>query len=262
MPPLAELQLEFANFLLAPPGQPAPARLPDAIRTLGAPTEERLAVYKNNVYTRLIDALAATYPAVARLVGEEFFRYAATEYIGIHAPRSSTLIGYGDRFADFLGRFAPAASVPYLPDVAELEFKYLEAYHAAEAIAMTTAAFDAALADPDGAPALVLHPSARLMQSTFPVSRIWELNSQPEPPRSKTRIPGETEHLLVIRPRATVEVRRVSRGAHASLARLADGATLTEALTAGKRADPDVDLFKHLAALAAGESFCLREAAR
>ena len=259
MLPLAELQLEFARFVLAPPGQSAAPMLPAAVNKGGAATAERLAVYKNNVYSRLIDALAATFPAVERLVGKEFFRYAASEYIGIHAPRSPTLIGYGDRFAAFLGGFAPAASVPYLPDVAELEFNYLEAYHAAEAAAMTMDAFDAALADPDRAPALALHPSARLMQSRFPVSRIWELNVQPEPPQGKTHIPGETEHLLVIRPRATVEVRRVSRGAYASLVTLTDGGTLTEALSAGVRADPDSNLLQHLAALAAGESFYLQE---
>ena len=262
MLPLAELQLEFARFVLAPPGQPAAPLLPAAVHRRGAATEERLAVYKNNVYSRLIDALAATFPAVERLVGREFFRYAASEYIGIHAPRSPTLIGYGDRFADFLGRFAPAASVPYLPDVAELEFKYLEAYHAAEAAAMTVDAFDAALAEPERAPALALHPSARLMQSRFPVSRIWELNVQAEPPLGKTQIPGEAEQLLVIRPRATVEVRRISPGAYASLLTLADGGTLAEALSAGGRADADIDLFQHLAALAAGESFCLREPTR
>jgi hypothetical protein len=259
MLPLAELQTEFASFLRSAPGQSAPPRLPAAVRDTGAPTEERLAVYKNNVYSRLIDALAASFPAVERLVGTEFFRYAASEYIVAHAPLSPTLIGYGDRFPNFLGRFAPAASVPYLADVAALEFHYLEAYHAPEASALSPAAVSVALAAPESAPALRLHPSARLMHSRFPVSRIWELNSQPEPPQGKARIPGETEHLLVIRPQATVEVRRVSLGAYESLRALANGAGLGEVLAAGRRTDPDIDLVQHLTALAAGETFCLRE---
>jgi hypothetical protein len=259
MLPLAELQQAFASFLRSPPGQAPAAALPAALRDHGAAVDDRLAVYKNNVYARLIDALAASYPAVERLVGAEFFRYAAIEYIGRNLPRSPSLIGYGRHFPAFLAHFAPAASVPYLADVATLEWHYLEAYHAAEATPAAADSFAAALADPAQAPAFQLHPSARLMQSSFPVSRIWELNVQPEPPSEKHRIPGEAEWLLIVRPQAVVEVRRIARGAYTALRAIEDGAGIAAALSTGERAEPGIDLHRHLMALAAGESFCLRE---
>jgi hypothetical protein len=259
MPSLAEMQTEFHSYLLAPAGSAPPQLLPGALRGNAEENSERLAVYKNNVYSTLVDALASTYPAIERLVGREFFRFAAREYIAIHAPTSPMLLGYGHRFAQFLSRFAPAATVPYLPDVAELEFLWLEAYHATDAVAVDAAQVAARLAEPDIAPALRLHPSARLMRSRHPVSRIWELNRSPDPIKDRTSIAAEPEHLLVIRPRATVEVRRVAPGAHAALETLAAGRSLVDAIAAARRAQPDLDIKEHFAALAAGETFCERE---
>ena len=259
MPSLADLQTDFRSFLLAPAGNAPPHSLPAALRGSADEHAERLAVYKNNVHSTLIDALAATFPAVERLVGQEFFRFAAREYIAIHAPTSPMLLGYGHKFAQFLSRFAPAATVPYLPDVAELEFRWLEAYHAADAIAVDTSQVAARLAEPETAAALRLHPSARLLRSRHPVSRIWELNRSPDPIENRTSIPAEPEHLLIIRPRASVEVRRVAPGAYAALEALAAGRSLLDAIAAARRAQPELDIGEHLAALAAGETFCERE---
>ena len=256
---LANLQAAFADFLLAPPQRSATASLSDSVAPGGAPAEQRLAIYKNNVHSQLVDALAATFPAVERLVGEEFFRYAAREYVGIHPPRRPTLLGYGDRFPEFLGRFPPATTVPYLPDVARLELLYLEAYHAAEAEALDVDQFTARLSIGEDDAGLALHPSARLMQSGFPVSRIWELNRQADTLQGKTTIPGEAEHLLIIRPQAIVEVRRLSPGTYAALSALDRGRPLEAALAAGERSEPGIDLTYHLTSLAEGQTFLLTE---
>jgi len=259
MQPLANLQADFADFLLAPPQRAATASLADCVSPGGAPAEQRLAVYKNNVHSQLVDALAATFPAVERLVGGEFFRYAAREYVGIHPPRRPTLLGYGDRFPEFLGRFPPATTVPYLPDVARLEMLYLEAYHAAEAEVLDADQFTARLSTGEDDTGLALHPSARLMQSNFPVSRIWELNRQADTLQGKTTIPGEAEHLLIIRPQAMVEVRRLSRGTYAALSALDRGRPLEAALAAGERSEPGIDLIHDLTSLAEGQTFLLTE---
>ena len=257
MLPLAELQARFAAHLLAPPGPEAPADLTAVVAPGGAPAEERLAVYKNNVHARLVEALDAAFPAVARLVGPDFFRYAAQEFIARRPPRSPVLAEYGAGFPEFLARFAPAASVPYLADVARLEQLYLEAYHGAEATPVAADTFAAALADPRAA-SIALHPSARLMTSRHPVSRIWELNRRPDFPAGRTQIPGNAEWLLVIRPHATVEVRRLGRGAHAVLAALAADGSLAASLAAGIAAEPAAVVERQLRSLAAGESFVRR----
>jgi hypothetical protein len=258
---LPDLQRSCTEFLLSSPGTRPAAALCDAICEQGVPTERRLAIYKNNVYTQLLEALRDSYPAVHRLTGAEFFRFAATEYLMAHPPRSPTLLAYGESFPGFLEEFEPASSVPYLPDVARLEQLYLESYHAAEAAPLPRAAFATHLSEGTAPPDIRLHPSARLMTSTFPVSRIWELNVQSSTIEGKQRIPGGAENLLIVRPRATVEVRRISRGAHAALAALEQGFSIAEALAAGAEADPGTDLGRHLLSLADGETFCCWEKA-
>ncbi|MEX2124931.1 MAG: DNA-binding domain-containing protein [Woeseia sp.] len=253
---LPDLQRSFTDFLLSAPGTGPDPTLCDAIRKRGIPAEQRLAIYKNNVYTQLVGALRDSYPAVHRLVGDEFFRFAATEYVLTHPPRSPRLLGYGDNFPGFLEGFEPAGPVPYLSDVARLEQLYLESYHAAEATPLAKGAFAKCIFEGAARASLRLHPSARLMTSPFPVSRIWELNVQSSAIRGRTQIPGGAEYLLIVRPRATVEVRRISRGAYAALAAIGQGLAVAEALAAGADVDPGIDLGIHLLSLADGETFC------
>jgi len=92
--------------------------------------ERRFAVYRNTVAAGLIEALAARFPVVERLVGEDFFRAMAQAYVTQEPPRSPLLFRYGGSFADFIAGFAPAAPLPYLRDMARREYAQGLAYHA------------------------------------------------------------------------------------------------------------------------------------
>ncbi len=81
------------------------------------------------------------FPAVERIVGEEFFQAMARAYVLAEPPRSPVLMDYGTTFADFIAGFAPAASLPYLPDVARIERAWREAYHAEDAEPLGPEAF-------------------------------------------------------------------------------------------------------------------------
>src|SRR5262245_42691844 len=61
--------------------------------------DRRFAVYRNNRSAGLIAALAARFPVVQRLVGDEFFREMARQYIAHDPPRSPILMEYGETFA-------------------------------------------------------------------------------------------------------------------------------------------------------------------
>ena len=99
----------------------------------GADPASRFAVYRNNVQSSLINALADSYPVVMQLVGVEFFRAMAAIFVQTQPPHSPLMSCYGEGFVDFIAGFEPAASVPYLADVARLEGLRTRAYHAADA---------------------------------------------------------------------------------------------------------------------------------
>ncbi len=186
---------------------------------------QRFDIYRNNVFVALVDGLEARFPAVARIVGRDYFRAMARGYAGAEPSRGAYL-DYGRSFPDFLAGFGPVADTPYLADVARLEWARHESYHAPDAAALSAAAF-AALA-PDPGAALALHPAARLVSSAYPIHAIWAANAH-DGAAASLALPDHGEAVLVTRPDERVAVRALGPGAAAFAAALGKGAALGEA---------------------------------
>ncbi len=108
MSKLHDYQNLLSAYVLAAPGAPAPVALVDSAHNQ-ATAAARFGIYKNNVYAHLIEALEASFPVVKRLVGDDFFRFAARSYIPRHPSRSGALLDFGGSFVEFLESFEPAA---------------------------------------------------------------------------------------------------------------------------------------------------------
>ena len=256
MSPWPELQRVFAAALLNPAIPPSREFVgPD-----GAPSARRFAVYRNNVIVGLIDAIGDNFPAVRRIVGEDFFRAMARAYVTVEPPRSPVLLAYGESFPDFIAGFEPAAPLPYLADVARIERAWTEAYHAAEAEPLSAEAFAACAPDDAAGLRLVVHPSLRLVRSRFPAVTIWRMNVADGVP-APVDFASDGEDALVLRPEAEVEARIVAPGGAAFIGALAARRTLAEAAEAAFRASDRFDLPGHLAALIAMGAFVGVEAA-
>lgn len=198
-----------------------------------------VAVYRNNVRSAFTRALGDEFPAVQKLVGEEFFKYLAHEYFHAEPPSSPLVTRYGDRLPQFLGSFEPVAHLPYLGDVARLENLWLASYHAAEAATLTPADILASLGDDVGAVRFSLHPSVRLFSSGFPAVTIWRHNRASEnPPPLKLGSGGEK--VLIARPDREVIVTDVSEGTWQALVMLKKGESVDAALETGLAAQPDL----------------------
>ncbi|MDA7088324.1 DNA-binding domain-containing protein [Pseudomonas sp. SA3-5] len=164
-------QREFVAALLDPE-RDCPAQL---TTWNGSDPAVRFAVYRNNVLSSLVDALAASFPVVQQLLGEAFFRAMAALYVRQSPPRTRILAEYGADFADFIEAFAPASSLPYLADVARLERLRVRAYHAADVAPLASETLTAALAAPDRLRDLLLQlqPALGLLDSSFAVVSLW-----------------------------------------------------------------------------------------
>lgn len=174
------------------PERPAPEGLigPD-----GKAAGKRFDVYRNNVAVGLTDALLAAYPAVAKLVGDEFFTAMAGVYLRSHPPQSRMMKDYGDSFPAFLGHFPPVQSLGYLPDVARIEAARRRAYHAADAAPIDPQVL--AQIAPDTLPQLRFRfaPAVQLIASKWPALSIWRANMEDGPaPKSAP------EEILIARP--------------------------------------------------------------
>src|SRR5258706_3343638 len=169
MPTLLELQRSISKAILTRESDEAAYVFVGD----GLIPDERLNIYRNTFLASLTSALRISYPAVYRLVGAEFFDGAAQCFIEDEPPQSADLYLYGAGFADFLARFAPAASLGYLSDVARLEWAVNCALHAADITPLATECYAAiAEADPAGL-ALVPHPSMTMLRLEYPADAIW-----------------------------------------------------------------------------------------
>lgn len=201
-----------------------------------AEIDRRFAVYRNNVATGLSQALAARFPVIRRLVGEEFFAALARLYAEAERPASPVLAEWGGGFADFLDRFPPLAAWPYMGDVARIEQARGRAFHAADAAPADPSAF--AGADP-GRLRLGLHPSVILLRLAHPAVSIWQRN-QPDAPALPAG-EGPQTALILRDPAYQVPVRAISPGDAALIAALQAGAPLAEAAARAQAAQPGHD---------------------
>jgi len=213
---------DFAAVLLAPTFQ-----CPPGLKTWnGSDPAKRFGVYRNNVVVGLVDALADTYPVVQALVGEDFFRAMAAEFVRQSPPRSPVLAWYGAGFADFVAGFEPVAGLAYLGDVARLEWLRVEAWHAADAAALPLTQLTTLLADTQALPdtRFVLHPALRVMSSAHPVVSLWAAHQADAPEAMLNEIDmGSGEAALLLRPALDVEIMRIEPGAAAFIGRLLAG---------------------------------------
>lgn len=208
----------------------------------GSDPASRFAIYRNNVIASLIDALADTYPVTQELVGPAFFRAMAQLYVKTAPPRSRVLAFYGASFADFIQDFSPAASLPYLADVARLEMLRVRAYHAADSLPLSNAAIAFALADVDALAELhvAFQPSVRLLRSPYAVVSLWAAHQGII--EIATIDPILPENALIVRPDLDVEVLRLNLADTVFVATLLQGAPLATAAEQAGLADANFNL--------------------
>jgi hypothetical protein len=163
----------FTQALLDP-DLAVPTGLIDAA---GRPAGRRFSVYRNNVAGSLIEALEQGFPVLQKLLGETYFKALAGAFLRQHPPRSRLMMFYGAEMPNFLADFPPLANLPYLPDVARLEFALREAYHAADAAPIAAETLAALAPERFMAARLHLAPALRWVASEYPVWSIWQANT-------------------------------------------------------------------------------------
>ncbi|MFO1351468.1 MAG: DNA-binding domain-containing protein [Gammaproteobacteria bacterium] len=217
MSALRELQQRFVEQIFSDDGD-----LPEWIRADGLASAERLDIYRNNTLVGLTKTLRSLYPVIERLVGEDFFRYAAHRYIHEYPSRSGDLNEYGADFADFLARFEPTAGLVYLPDVARLELAYQQAANAADSAALDFAALAQVAPERYEELRFRLHPTARLLVSPYPILRIWQVNQPNYADDPSVDLNQGGVKLLLIRRALEVELEPLADGEFALLQALSE----------------------------------------
>jgi hypothetical protein len=235
---LRDIQTRFAAALR---GEPAGMEdlVPDFAR--------RVAVHRATIAVALVTTLGHVYPATRRIVGAATFEALASAFIAEHPPRDPVLANYGAGLPAFLAAQPLAASLPYLQDVARLEWLRHEAYFAENTAVLDAGTLDTT--DPDAMSELIftMHPATQLMSSPFPVYQIWRVN-QPDVAEVPALNLSTPEHVIVTRPAMEVITRPIPHVDAAFVRAISVGATLGAAVETAFNLGTEFDVTGCLAA--------------
>lgn len=247
MPSLADIQRGMRRSVLEGDAAIAALIVGDGIAAV-----DRLGIYRNTFESVATRALRLNHPAVAKLVGDDFFEATARAYVAARPPASAWLDRYGAGFSGFLARWEPAAGLAYVPDVARLEWSVSRALHAPDASALDAGALAslAALApDLQSAVRFTRHPSLRLLRTRTPADAIWSATLSNDDDALAAIDPRDGPRwLLVARATSGVEVVALAEAAWRFTRDLAAGRALHEALERAERFDVAALLGAHLTA--------------
>lgn len=217
---LRDLQRAFAAHLS---GVDQPALVAEIV-----PAAARLRIHRHHMLDSLASALAATFPTVQAVVGADFFRGLARAFVGQSLPRQPVLAEYGAGFPAFVANHDVARDLPYLADVARLDWALNLAFHAPAGGRLAAADLAAIPADRLPLLRLSLVPGTVLVFSPYPLDRIWAA-SQPAAAAAPVDLAAGGVSLLVLRRPDDAAFVALSAGEAAFVAGLGEGLSLEEA---------------------------------
>jgi hypothetical protein len=218
------------------------------------PAEARLRVYRHHVSHSLSAALAATFPTVQALVGEGFFRSLAQGFVAETLPTQPVLAEYGAGFPVFVAAQEPAHDLPYLADIARLDWALNVAFHSPEGRRLAAADLAGIAAEQLPSVSIALPEGASLIHSRYPIDRIWQ-TSQPGASADTVELDAGRADLLVLRRADDAAFIVLDAGEAAFVAALAEGASLEIAAERALSAEPSFDLSPAFARLLTLEAF-------
>ncbi len=200
-----------------------------------------MAAYRRNVFGNWSGALANAYPIVRKIVGGEFFDAMAREYAREHPSTSGDLNEFGARLPGFVAACPHTRDLPYLPDVARMEWLAHLAYYAPDAAPFDAKRLAALPAENNPELKFKLAPGSALMRSDWPLARIWEVHQDGYSGEVAVEFTPGSHRVLIYRPRWRVEVCPVSLGEYRFLAGAGRGQTLGQLVDAALELDPIFD---------------------
>lgn len=230
---LAEYQALFSRHLLE-------AKLDEnSLRFLGqiepqftGDTEQearlRLGIYRNNVIFSLRSALGDLYPVIKRLIGDDCFNAIAVEFIRLQPPSEPALVFYGKGLIDFLSSHTSVQELPYLKDVARLEYAHHVAFNSEDVAELAMSKLSTVAAEQLGQLCLIVQPSVHTIQSIWPIATIWHENLK-EQPQEIALSEQAAEYVLVYRRQMNMQVVNLDPNCFSFLTALMQGQTINQA---------------------------------
>jgi len=215
-------------------------------RSKNLTAEERLGIYANAYYARLLECLRESFPVLAKTLGHDVFDEFAFDYLQQYPSKSYTLNRLGDHFAKFLDDTRPdrteAAPSPqadwpdFLIDLARLEWNIEKVFdgpgNEGQPILLASD-LQKLTAQQFGQSKLIPVVSLQLLEFRYPINDYYtaarkakETSDCPPPPEPRRQFLALTRRDFIVRRS------ELSAPQHALLTALKEARPVTEAITA------------------------------
>ncbi|OLC54852.1 MAG: hypothetical protein AUH92_03320 [Acidobacteria bacterium 13_1_40CM_4_69_4] len=134
---------------------------------------ERLDIYANMYFYRLLDCLAEDFPKTLAAAGPAHFHNLVTDYLLRHPSEHPSLRYLGQKLPQFIATHPLRARFPYLVDLARLEWARADLFDAPDAPPLSRDALVRLPQDRAGDARFTLIPAFALLRFDFEVVRFW-----------------------------------------------------------------------------------------
>lgn len=233
MPKLRDLQRSFSAAMLGDA-----EGIMEEIHGGALGAAARIRIYRNAIAATRVRTLGESFPTVRALVGAVFFEQLAHRYAAHHPSRSGDLCEYGGEFPAFIEQSPEAMEpVPYLADVARLEWLRQQAALAADARTTRKQRWLRVMGNAPRGLRAKFHPSVRALRSAFPVFTLFRWCDTPTEPAP--RLDEGPECGLIWRADGEVVQSAIHPASYAFTHALLHGGTVAAACAAGSSQDGD-----------------------
>lgn len=241
---LSELQEQWREGMMMPAGLDTPIE--------GLSEHPALTLHRKKFFDATGTVLAERYPTVEALVGSEFFRVMARDFILAEPPGSSVIMDYGADFAAFIARYPAVRDLPFLADVAGFEWDMHLVRYAAEPSAEIFTAEDFAGLSKEALVRLELDliPAARIFVSDYAVAELWHAHWVEPLKLSRLGRIEDVTCVLMVRQNLEVSVIGLTWGQAVFLESIRGGAGLGVATARALEEDETHDMVRSNAKLA------------
>jgi hypothetical protein len=201
---------------------------------IGADLHRRVAVHVDGYPARVLESLRESFPALTRCLGDDEFAALARRYAAAVPLASYNLNDAGAELSQFLRDDPAVQRLPFLADLAALEWRITRAFHAYEQPPLEPRRLDWSLAEWERA-VLVFQPAVALVASRWPILDLW--NAPADRGELAPVAQPRPQQVLVRRAGLTVRAELISTAESHMLRSLLDGGSLGDAAAQAENGD-------------------------
>jgi len=210
--------------------EPHPKLLTSIFETPNVSRNERLSVYAEAYFSRLLEVLGNDFSTTRKALGDEFPKVCAA-YLELHPSRSPNIENIGARFPTFLRAYPRTSEIPYVHDIADLEWRKIEAFYAPDSEKINLNSLQGTPESAWPGATFEIDPSVRLMSFDYPIDSLCEIDDDEKFEMAKESLKKERIFVLIQKQNDWPVVKRVEQNQYLVITSIREGRNLSDILS-------------------------------